>query len=318
VWRSTDNGATWTQVTAHAGWSARHSFGSVVMPDGSILLMGGYDSTGRTGVKDDTWRSTDAGATWTQVNAGAWEGRYDFSSIVMPDGNVLLMGGANTITRMDDMWQSMDNGATWTQVTAHAGWQARYGQSSVVLPDSSIVLMGGTAYGSDGGDLNDVWRRIPAGFMPGNASGMIRVTKESSPSSMKQGTDARITITVFNRGTAPVHDVKIVDTTLPEFPVADGTLQYAVPSIESNDARSFTYTVHATEPGSFRLPKTKVMYADLDGNYQISHSDYEKVNVLASLIPQTPENEVDAVFGDLADWFNGLDRYLESITTENS
>jgi hypothetical protein len=318
VWRSTDYGATWTQVTTHAGWSARHSFCSVVMPDSSILLMGGYDSTGRTGVKDDTWRSTDNGATWTQVNAGAWGGRYDFSSVVMPDGVILLMGGADTITRMGDMWQSMDNGATWTRVTTYAGWPARYGQSSVVLPDGSVVLTGGTAYGSDGGDLNDVWRLIPAGFISGDGPGVIRITKESRPISMKQGTDARITITVFNRGLAPVHDVEIVDTTLPEFPVVDGAMQYAVPSIESNDSRIFTYTVHATEPGSFRLPKTKVMYADQEGNYQITFSDYEKVNVLASLIPPTPENEADAVFGDMTDWFNGLDRYLESMITDNS
>jgi len=180
------------------------------------------------------------------------------------------------------------------------------------------VLTGGTAYGSDGGDMNDVWRLIPVGFKPRNPSDVIRVTKESSPVSIKQGTDARITITVFNRGTAPVHDVEIVDTTLPEFPVVDGTLQYTVPSIESNDSGIFTYTVHATEPGLFRLPKTKVMCADQDGNYQISYSDYEKVNVLASLIAPEPENEADAVFGGLADWFNGLDRYLESIIAENS
>ena len=318
VWRSSDNGATWTQVTAHAGWSARHSFSSVVMPDGSILLMGGYDSTGRTGVKDDTWRSTDNGATWTQVNAGAWGGRYDFSSVVMPDGSILLMGGADTITRMSDMWQSMDNGASWTQVTTHAGWPARYGQSSVILPDGSIVLTGGTAYGTDGGDMNDVWRLIPDGFMPGNSSGVIRITKECNPVSMKLGTDARITITVYNQGPAPVHDVEIVDTTLPEFPVVEGTMQYTVPTIESNDSRILTYTVHATEPGSFRLTKTKVMYANQEGNYQITYSDYEKVNVLASLIPPTPENETDAVFGDLADWFNMLDRYLEAIIAEKS
>ena len=48
------------------------SHSSVVMPDGSIVLMGGNDY----GLKNDVWRSTDNGATWTEVNASAgWSAR---------------------------------------------------------------------------------------------------------------------------------------------------------------------------------------------------------------------------------------------------
>ena len=43
VWRSTDDGSTWTQMTASAGWSPRTGHSSVVMPDGSIMLMGGFN-----------------------------------------------------------------------------------------------------------------------------------------------------------------------------------------------------------------------------------------------------------------------------------
>ena len=43
MWRSTDNGATWTLVNASAGWSGKMYHSSVAMPDGSIVLMGGYD-----------------------------------------------------------------------------------------------------------------------------------------------------------------------------------------------------------------------------------------------------------------------------------
>ena len=62
-------------MNASAGWSARYGHSSVVMPDGSIVLMGGYDNGS---YKNDVWRSTDNGATWTQVNASAgWSARYE-------------------------------------------------------------------------------------------------------------------------------------------------------------------------------------------------------------------------------------------------
>jgi hypothetical protein len=58
--------APWTQVTSNAGWSPRKGLSSVVMHDGSIVLMGGW--TGDTSFKDDTWRSTDKGATWSLMS----------------------------------------------------------------------------------------------------------------------------------------------------------------------------------------------------------------------------------------------------------
>ena len=154
VWRSTDNGTTWTQMTAAAGWSARHAHSSVVMPDGSIVITGGYTGAGL----NDVWRSTDNGATWTLMTASpGWAGRGGHSTVAMPDGSIVLMGG---LPYIDDVWRSTDKGATWTQMTAHAGWGKRYGHSSVVMPDGSIVLMGGNRDGSIG---NDVWRSTDKG-----------------------------------------------------------------------------------------------------------------------------------------------------------
>ena len=79
------------------GWAARTHHTSVVMPDGSIVLMGG---TGDNFVGDtnDMWRSTDNGATWRQVSENSeWAARGSHTSVVIPDGSIILMGGSDGI-----------------------------------------------------------------------------------------------------------------------------------------------------------------------------------------------------------------------------
>ena len=159
VWQSTNNGLTWTQMTTSAGWSARYSHSSVAMPDGSIVLMGGYD--GFSGFKNDTWRSTNNGLTWTQMTASAgWSARAGQRSVAMPDGSIVLMGGGDWTIGKHDVWRSTDYGATWTLVNESAVGITS-GHSCVVMPDSSIVLMGGLAYGPV--YKNDVWRSTDYG-----------------------------------------------------------------------------------------------------------------------------------------------------------
>ena len=50
TWRSTDKGATWTLVNGSSGWPARMDHGSVVLPDGSIVLVGRVEYPGRLAV----------------------------------------------------------------------------------------------------------------------------------------------------------------------------------------------------------------------------------------------------------------------------
>jgi PKD repeat protein len=161
VWRSTDYGVTWTRQTATAGWSARGQISSAVMPDGSIIVSGGTQSGGFTQF-NDVWRSTDYGVTWTQqTGSAAWPQRYGHTSVALPDGSIVIMGGYTyQYGYRNDVWRSTDNGVSWVPVNASAGWQPRHQHHSVTMPDSSILLMGGMysdAY------LNDVWRSADKG-----------------------------------------------------------------------------------------------------------------------------------------------------------
>jgi len=156
VWRSTNQGANWTLMVNHAEWGARGNHQSVVLADGSVVLMGGFGFEGTSvGRRRDVWRSTNQGATWVLMNASApWAAREAHISVVIPDGSIILMGGYAGDYR-NDMWRSKDYGATWVQL-ATASWSARSSRG-VVLPDGSIVVMGGA---SDSGNLNDVWRFV--------------------------------------------------------------------------------------------------------------------------------------------------------------
>ncbi|MCK9593517.1 MAG: PKD domain-containing protein [Methanoregula sp.] len=161
VWRSTDNGKIWSLVSGYAPWAKRSKHSSVAMPDGSIVLMGGKDPTDSWyPYKDDVWRSTNYGASWTQkTNSAEWLSREGHSSVAMPDGSIVLMGGSHGGNYENETWRSTNNGATWTLMNGSSGWLARDGHTSVTMPDGSIVLMGGF----NGGLKNDTWRSTDNG-----------------------------------------------------------------------------------------------------------------------------------------------------------
>jgi len=147
----------WAQVNACPGWPARGSHTSVALPNGSIVLMGGYDDN----FLNDTWLSADDGSTWTEVNASSgWTKRDDHTSVVMPDGSIVLMGGWGDLTCFNDTWLSTDGGGNWTCVNASSGWSGRFGHTSIAVGDS-IVLMGG--YDDDDNYLNDIWQSTDYG-----------------------------------------------------------------------------------------------------------------------------------------------------------
>jgi hypothetical protein len=110
VWRSTDGGATWTLMTSAPGWSPRGLARSVVLPDGSILLMGGAAGSAFSEYFNDVWRSTDFGATWTEITGHApWTARIPFGAVTLPDGSVVIIGGtaqgSSGSTWVNDTWR---------------------------------------------------------------------------------------------------------------------------------------------------------------------------------------------------------------------
>lgn len=155
VWRSNDDGSSWLNIEPHAPWSSRCGFGAASLSImGDVLVMGGTDGVRQL---NDVWASHDGGLSWTALTTNAsWSPRRFFSTVALPYGSLLVMGGSdNDGNYLSDVWQSVDGGVTWTQLTSVAPWPPRYGFGSALLPNGDILVMGGAG---NGGIMNDVWR----------------------------------------------------------------------------------------------------------------------------------------------------------------
>jgi Translocon-associated protein beta (TRAPB) len=136
---------------------------------------------------------------------------------------------------------------------------------------------------------------------------VLLVTKNISPLSIKQGTDAYVTIVLTNTGKAPVHDIEILDSSPSDFPVVTGETQYEIPQqLEPNETRTLRYSVLAAKPGRYVLNKTQVMYAGADGNYYRTTSNAPVAVVLEPLLTSPPADAPDSFLPDIVKSITGF------------
>ena len=177
VWRSGDGGLTWDQV-AGAGserFPDRGSHGSVVLGSDIYVIAGVHGSFG-TSERNDVWKSSNKGKSWTRTAAGVtFPMDNAFASAVL-NNTILIMAGLRqnpTTADLNDIYKS-SRGVSWSPVTTTGTvFSARYGASSVVLGSGSaadpyeVYLIGGykrarpaapPAPAVSAADLDDVWR----------------------------------------------------------------------------------------------------------------------------------------------------------------
>lgn len=129
VYRSTDDGVSWTFITTLAGTKSGIGASNVVCPTATVCLA-------QTG--DTIYRSTDAGLTWGApvVSSGntSWNALLNFGG-----GNVMVLGSnLNTITpqpgcgpncqNIANGVRTIDNGVTW--VASSSPWLTTSGTGS--------------------------------------------------------------------------------------------------------------------------------------------------------------------------------------------
>lgn len=140
VWRSAD-GITWTLRTASAGWSNRQQAGLQYL-QGKLWIFGGYGHDG--GGRDDSWFSTDGGATWTQSgNIGmAGGGRYGSTMQFLYANKLWIGAGYSYATGLtyNDLYFSTGDG-TWHRLN-NESFTPRY-YANAVPHNGRVHIVGG-------------------------------------------------------------------------------------------------------------------------------------------------------------------------------
>ncbi len=118
VFRSTDNGDTWLNVS---GIPATYNFSIAFDPDGDIFIGGAGDGGG-------VYRSTDNGATWTNskdglTNTGIWS---------LAVGNGKIYAGT-----YNGVFSSSDSGSTWHPMSG--GLASGYIYSLMITPSNHLL-----------------------------------------------------------------------------------------------------------------------------------------------------------------------------------
>ena len=159
VWSSGD-GKTWTQETAHAGWSPR-AYHQAVTLNGRIYVLGGGNYVPRYHATNDVWSSSD-GVHWRCESACApWAARMWFSAVAYR-GRIWVLGGwSKAADNHGDVWHSAD-GKTWARLDTKTCWKARHEHSALVFKDR-IWVFGGHARPLS----SEVWSlHLPEGWKP--------------------------------------------------------------------------------------------------------------------------------------------------------
>ena len=170
VWKTTNGGANWTPLTDR---ECSLAMGWIVLDPVDPDIV--YAATGEQHFSGDSYygcgvlRSTDGGATWTQLGAEVFDvgtatsGGVRIARIVLDPRTAGTAAGATLHVAADNgVWKSTDGGVSWTRTLAAGAVAPAPATDLVMHPSDPDVLY--AALGRVAGDAaNGVYRSTDAG-----------------------------------------------------------------------------------------------------------------------------------------------------------
>ncbi len=153
---------------------ARMEHTATLLPDGRVLVVGGWGSAAST-VSEEVWEPTTA--TFGPAVPLA-EARMDHTATALPDGRILVIGGATSegLLASAEVWDP----ATGTFTPAGSLSEARADHTATLLPDGRVLVIGGLTI--DDSDRSSVllasaeaWDPATATFGPAGSLAVARV-----------------------------------------------------------------------------------------------------------------------------------------------
>ncbi|KAH8075464.1 hypothetical protein JL721_1471 [Aureococcus anophagefferens] len=167
VFRTTNDGASWTQVAKLVASDAAEGdfFGYSVAVGGDLVVVGAHynDDAGSSSGSAYVFRTTNDGTTWSEtaklVASDAAEGDF-FGESVAVGGDLVVVGApynddAGSTSGSAYVFQTTNDGASWTQVAKLVASDAAafdYFGTSVAVSGDLVVV--GAHYNDDAGDCS--------------------------------------------------------------------------------------------------------------------------------------------------------------------
>ena len=146
IYKSTNAGATWTQIATVAQVGNRCSYMAIDPFNSNIIYMGGNNGI---------FKSTNAGLNWTNMNGGT-----NVNCIIINPSNSQIIFITNGGTNAGQILKSTDAGATWTTLTG--GLPTGMGRIQLAIAKSNLSTLY-ASISSSGGALVGLYRTTDAG-----------------------------------------------------------------------------------------------------------------------------------------------------------
>ena len=142
---------TWEFVDSTNHGLARGDGSSVRLQDGRILIVGGHQEIGKEFTEPTATAEIidldQPNPMWQNV-ASMSRGRSFVNTVLLPDGNVFVVGGGEPQDVVPELFNPNTN--TWTNMAAHDIIRG-YHSTALLLPDARVITSGGA--GADGPGL---------------------------------------------------------------------------------------------------------------------------------------------------------------------